>query len=104
MGYPEVFHRFCGYLWAAKKFREIFSCDDSLALSSGRRMNFASLAKKSSAISRALLRHCRAPPAFPRTRKSIRLPTFAATTLAPVARSVQLRNFAAKIPSRASIS
>jgi hypothetical protein len=46
MGYPEVFHRFCGYLRAAREDLKIFSCDRSLALSSGRRMNFRSLAKK----------------------------------------------------------
>jgi hypothetical protein len=58
MGYPEVFHRFCGYLWRAEKFCEFFSSDRSHALSSGERMNFAPLAKK------VLARACDAGHAF----------------------------------------
>jgi hypothetical protein len=46
MGYPEVFHRFCGYLRGTEKFSEFFSCDESLALSSGSRLNFAPASKK----------------------------------------------------------
>jgi hypothetical protein len=50
--YPEVFHRFCGYLRGVEKFLEISSCAESHALSSSRRMNFGRLAKK---VSRQLL-------------------------------------------------
>jgi hypothetical protein len=46
MGYPEVFHRFCGYLCDVEKIFEIFSCDESSTLSSGSRMNFAPASKK----------------------------------------------------------
>jgi hypothetical protein len=87
MGYPEVFHRFCGYLCAAKNFQEIFRATHRYALSSGRRMNFGSLAKKFwSALRRCRDRH------------------FSPTPQCAVARTVQPRNFAEKIPSRASIS
>jgi hypothetical protein len=43
-------------------------------------------------------------PSFPRTRESIRVFRFRGTMLLAVARTVHPRNFAAKIPSRASIS
>jgi hypothetical protein len=46
MGYPEVFHRFCGYLEPRKKFLKFFSGAGSHALSSGRPLNFCSPAKK----------------------------------------------------------
>jgi hypothetical protein len=46
MGYPEVFHRFCGYLGGAEKIFRIFYCDESYALSSGSRLNFAPASKK----------------------------------------------------------
>src|SRR4030095_14450105 len=45
MGYPEVFHRFCGYLEAQKNFLKIFSGDESHALSRSRRLNFRRLSK-----------------------------------------------------------
>jgi hypothetical protein len=44
--YPEVFHRFCGYLDAYEKFFSFLSDDAACTLSSGRRMNFAPPSKK----------------------------------------------------------
>jgi beta-lactamase superfamily II metal-dependent hydrolase len=44
--YPEVFHRFCGYLDAYEKFFSFVSDDAACALSSGRRMNFTPPSKK----------------------------------------------------------
>src|SRR6185436_6572069 len=46
MGYPEVFHRFCGYLESQKKFLKFFSGAESQALSRSRRLNFRRLPKK----------------------------------------------------------
>jgi hypothetical protein len=46
MGYPEVFHRFCGYLESQKKFLKFFSGGESQALSRSRRLNFRRLPKK----------------------------------------------------------
>ena len=46
MGYPEVFHRFCGYLEPRKFFLKIFSGNESRALSRSRRLNFRRLTKK----------------------------------------------------------
>jgi hypothetical protein len=44
--YPEVFHRFCGYLRHVEKISSCFSDDAARALSSGWRMNFAPPPKK----------------------------------------------------------
>jgi hypothetical protein len=46
LSYPEVFHRFCGYLVDAWRHTEIFSGAAARALSSGRRMNFRARRKK----------------------------------------------------------
>jgi hypothetical protein len=40
LSYPEVFHRFCGYLRARARREFFFACAATRALSRGRRMNF----------------------------------------------------------------
>jgi hypothetical protein len=84
MGYPEVFHRFCGYLRGAANFSEIFSGAESRALSRSRRLNFHPPPKKFRST----------PPT----------PVWCAVALSPVARAVQLRNFSEKMPSQGRIS
>jgi hypothetical protein len=46
LGYPEVFHRFCGYLCDARRRARNFFSAAARALSSGRRLNFRRSRKK----------------------------------------------------------
>jgi hypothetical protein len=115
MGYPEVFHRFCGYLGGAEKIFRIFYCDESYALSSGSRLNFAPASKKfrvlgteSSICNRTQISGlwvgrsggASCAHGICASLRSRLQPDFALA----VARTVQPRKFVEKMPSRASIS